>query len=114
MKTSIAQKVAYQALIMLQDTVNEIDLVADNKIPLSCLPINQLPLVAYQVNFLEANGIHDIFVCVHSSAGLWKKVDKTLKGMMEKGMFSKLTTLVLVVLKDEAETASALKLIQRY
>jgi hypothetical protein len=39
-KTSIAQKVAYQALILLQDTVNEIDMVSENKIPLSCLPIN--------------------------------------------------------------------------
>jgi NDP-sugar pyrophosphorylase family protein len=64
-------------------------MVADNKIALSCLPVNQLPLLAYQVNFFESNGIHDIFICVHQAEGLWKKVDKTLKFMAEKNGFMK-------------------------
>jgi hypothetical protein len=45
-KKHISTKIDYQAFIMLQDTC-EIESIAEGKVPFACLPIGQLPLVAY-------------------------------------------------------------------
>ena len=63
---------------MLQDT-SEIEDIAEGKVPFACLPIGQLPLVAYQISFLESNGIFDIYVAVKKTD--LKKTEKMLKAL---------------------------------
>ena len=53
----------------------------------------------------------DIFVVVNQSN--FKKVEKVLKTSANQMVLEKGTTLVLVVMDEETESASALKLIKR-
>lgn len=45
--------------------------------PIACLPIGHQSLIAHQVNYLEANGLHTIIVVVHEKS--FDQVKKCLK-----------------------------------
>ena len=74
--------------------------------PLACLPIANKPILSHQIKYLEANGLYDIYVVVN----------KENKGKIEKFLnqhsdTDPRTSLYLVVIREETESANALKLI---
>jgi len=42
--------------------------LATEEFPIACLPVGHQPLIAHQIDYLEANGLHAIIVVVHEKS----------------------------------------------
>ena len=103
--TAIQSSVRASAVILHQDRVQQMSSLTDSY-PLACLPIANKPVLSHQIKYLEANGLFDIYVVIHKEFQV--KVEKFLK---EHSDLDPRTSVYLVVIREETESANALKLI---
>lgn len=75
--------------------------------PLALLPIANKPILFYQLEYLENNGIKDIFIVVEKKFA--KKIDRCLRNYYKP---KPTTDIELVILSDEEESANVLKLMK--
>jgi NDP-sugar pyrophosphorylase family protein len=75
--------------------------------PLAMLPIGNKPLLSYQIEYLERNGINEIFVVVEKR---YVSKIETYFGSFFKA--NEKTDIELVALQDEEESANVLKLLK--
>ena len=73
---------------------------------MACLPIANRPVIARQINYLETNGIFNIYVVVQQDA-----VNKTRNYLMQHYEADPRSNIYLVVIKEEeTESTNALKM----
>lgn len=80
---------------------------ATDNYPLSMLPIANKPLLTYQIEYLQRNGIHKIFVVVEKKH--LNKVEAYMNKFYESQYKSEIE---LIALQDEEESANVLKLLK--
>ena len=73
------------------------------------LPIADIPLIYYQLRYLECNGLNDIYVVIENQYRA--KIEKYLK---EQFSGCGRSNIYLVVLQAEEESANTLKLLKKH
>lgn len=76
--------------------------------PLALLPIANKPLLSYQIEYLERNGVNKIFVVIEKR--YMSKLDKYFNSYFRPSREG--TEVELVALSDEEESANVLKLLK--
>lgn len=76
--------------------------------PLALLPIANKALLSYQIEYLERNNVHSIFVVIEKK--YFNKIDTFFRNHFKAS--SPLSEIELVVLQDEEESANILKLLK--
>jgi NDP-sugar pyrophosphorylase family protein len=75
---------------------------------LALLPIGNKPVLCYQLEFLEENGLHDILIVIEKK--YLHKVERYLKDVFKTS--SDKTEIELIVVQEEEESANVLKLLK--